>query len=168
MKQAAKTTLSNTGLAAARGLTEAWNQALVAHDWTTLLLMCTDDVVFQPPGEPPVSGAAARHWLKAMPAVQAITWEIDFAEAGGNLAVLRGPVEMTLDRDGRTTEFRGKYCHNLRKERDGVWRFSCLTWNSNQHSGREERGPLDESSDEQARPSEHYGGTTAILRLRLP
>ena len=55
------TGLTADDLLAIRGTFEAWRDACVRSDWDALLGMCTDDIVFLPPGESTVEGAGEIH-----------------------------------------------------------------------------------------------------------
>ena len=63
--------------AAIRGTIEPWCKACLDRDWDGLLGMCTDDVVFAPPGEPRVSGNGLRAWLEAYPVMKALDFTFD-------------------------------------------------------------------------------------------
>jgi len=41
---------------AVQEMIEPWTQACIRRDWDSLLSMCTDDVVFMPPGAPAATG----------------------------------------------------------------------------------------------------------------
>jgi uncharacterized protein (TIGR02246 family) len=122
-------TLSEADLELFRALRGPWNRAWLERDWDAMLDLCTDDMVFMPPGEQPVSGEGLRPWCDAFPTMKSIDWEIEHAEMAGDLAVLRGPVTLVLEKDGETINFNGKYCDVLRRGEDGTWRFACIIWN---------------------------------------
>ena len=118
--------------AAVRRLIEPWNQACMGRDWDALLSMCTEDIVFMPPGSPAVSGAAIRPWLDSFPNVTAMSWDVEDLDSNGDLAFARGPVRQTFEIDGDVVELDGKYCDVLRRSSDGNWRFALIIWNPNQ------------------------------------
>jgi ketosteroid isomerase-like protein len=125
------TGLTADDVIAIRALVEPWTTACVKRDWDSLLDMCTDDVVFQPPNEPIVEGAAARSWLDRFPTIKAMAWDIEHVEGAGQLAWARGWVRMTLEVSGQQVGFDGKYTDLFRKGSDGTWRFALVVWNSN-------------------------------------
>ena len=122
-------TLSEAELEVFQSLSGPWNGACISRDWDALLELCTDDIVFMPPGESSVSGEGLRPWLDAFPSIKSIEWEIESADMSGDLAVIRGPISQVLEKDGATIDFSGKYCDVLRKGDDGKWRFACVIWN---------------------------------------
>lgn len=121
--------LSEKDIASIRSTIEPWTRACLEADWDTLLEMCTDDIVFMPPGEPAVQGPAVRSWLEEFPPIREMAWDIDHAEGKGDLAVLRGWVEQTLVESGEEVQIRGKYTDLLRREPDGTWRYALVIWN---------------------------------------
>jgi ketosteroid isomerase-like protein len=118
-------------MAAVQDIIEPWNQACLSRDWDSLLSMCTDDIVFMPPGAPPVSGDAVRPWLDEFPTIKAMSWEVTSLEGAEDLAFLRGPVRQTLEVDGEIQEVDGKYCDLMRRGDDGRWRFAVIIWSDN-------------------------------------
>ena len=121
--------LDEAGLGVFQSLAGPWNRACIDRDWDALLELCTDDVVFMPPGESSVSGKGLRAWLDASPPIKSMNWEIENADMAGELAVLRGPLTQALEMDGAIVDVRIKYCDVLRRGKDGKWRFACVIWN---------------------------------------
>ena len=122
---------NSDALTAAQNIIEPWNRACIDRDWDAALSMCTEDMVFMPPGAPPVSGEAIRPWLDALPVIRAMDWSIDDLKESGDIAYLRGPVRQTFEIEGQTEEFDGKYCDVMVRGTDGQWRFSLIIWNTN-------------------------------------
>lgn len=118
-------------MAAVQNLIHPWNQAILDRDWDELLSMCTDDIVFMPHGEPPVSGDAVRPWLEAFPTVTAMSWDVADLEAAEDIGFVRGSVQQTLEMEEGVYEVDGKYCDLVRREADGQWRFAVIIWNEN-------------------------------------
>lgn len=110
---------------------EPWTQACLNRDWDALLSMCNDDIVFMPPGGPPVAGEAVRPWLEALPVFRTMEWSVDDLHEHGDVAYLRGPVRQLFEIDDQVEEFDGKYCDVMVKGADGQWRFSVVIWNAN-------------------------------------
>ena len=118
--------------AAIRAFIEIWSQAAIDRDWDTILGMCTDDVVFSPPGEPKVSGAEVRPWLEAYPIIKEFNWGFDEIEVSGDLAVGVGWGKMTVEIEGQEASINIKLADTFRRGDDGSWRFSHLIWNENE------------------------------------
>ena len=58
-------------------LVAPWVQACLDRDWDALLALCTDDVVFAPPGEPSVSGEESlKTWLDDFPVMTAFEFSL--------------------------------------------------------------------------------------------
>jgi ketosteroid isomerase-like protein len=108
-----------------------FTKAAIDRDWNALLDLCTDDVMFMPPGGPAVQGDAVRPWLDAFPVMKTFEWSIDHVDTDGDLAVIRGPVAETLVIDGEDVHIDAKYVDVLRRGGDGRWRFAAIIWNSN-------------------------------------
>ncbi len=124
--------LGEADLAAIIEMIEPWNKAVVDRNYEALMELCSDDVVFQPPGESAKLGNDFREWFEAFPTIRSMSWEVTHAEGEGNLAVIMGPVEEVIEQDGEIINFRGKFCDALRKCDDGKWRVASVTWNSNE------------------------------------
>ena len=123
---------TSSATSAIAALIQPWTGACLARDWDALLALCTDDIVFSPPNEPAVEGAAARPWLEKFPSIKSMGWDIDHLEAVGDLAWLRGWVKMTIDVAGQTIAFDGKYTDVARRDADGTWRMALVMWSSNE------------------------------------
>ncbi len=127
-------TLTATHTSAANAIQELiqpWTSACLQRDWDALLSMCTDDIVFMPPGAPAVTGETVRPWLDTFPTIKAMSWEVEHVEATEEWAFVRGPVAQMLAIDGKEILFDGKYCDLVRRGNDGVWRFAVIIWNAN-------------------------------------
>jgi ketosteroid isomerase-like protein len=123
--------MEDRDVSAIEGMIEPWTQACLNGDWDALLGMCTEDIVFMPPGEPSVSGDAVRPWLGGL-VIRSMSWSIDQVEVRGDVAYLRGPVAEVLEIDGQEERFNGKYSDLMRRGEDGAWRFSVIMWNSDE------------------------------------
>ncbi len=121
--------------AAIRAFIAPWSQAAVDRDWDAMLAMCTDDVVFSPPGEPKVSGAGLRPWLEAYPMIKAFDWGFDDIEISGDLAIGVGWGNMTVEIEGEEASMIIKFADTFRRGDDGSWRFSHVIWNQNEPAG---------------------------------
>ena len=84
-------------------LVAPWVQACLDRDWDALLALCTDDVVFAPPGEPSISGEESlKTWLDAFPVMTAFEFSFDqsLALLSLDLPPDRYPVSFLLLRRG--------------------------------------------------------------------
>ena len=118
-------------VAAIHELIEPWNAACIQRDWTKLLSMCTDDMIFMPPDGPSAKGKELMPWLEALPNIKAMWWNIEQIVGNSNAASVRGQVRQKLEIEGVEEKFEGKYTDVLRKGSDGAWRFASIIWNSN-------------------------------------
>jgi ketosteroid isomerase-like protein len=109
-----------------------WTRACVERDWDALLEMCDADSVFMPPGAPAVRGAAVRPWLDTFPTIKDMSWSARHIEEDGDIAWFHGPVEQTLEIDGREVRFVGKFTCVMRKDDERGWLRSMVIWNSNE------------------------------------
>jgi ketosteroid isomerase-like protein len=107
-----------------------WSRACIERDWDTLLEMCTEDVVFLPPGGEPVSGPALMPWLEEFPPIRSMDWSLAEAHQNGDLATIRGPVEQVLVLEGREVTLTGNYVDVLRRGDGRSWRFQWIIWNA--------------------------------------
>jgi ketosteroid isomerase-like protein len=124
--------ISPADVKAINDMIEPWNSACIHRDWTKLLSMCTDKMVFMPPDGPSVKGSELKSWLDTLPNIKEMWWNIEQIEGGGDTAYVRGLVKETLEADGVEEKFVGKYTDLLRKGSDGTCRFESIMWNSNQ------------------------------------
>ena len=115
---------------AIRGTVQPWIKASLERDWDGLLSMCTDDVVFSPPGEPAVSGRGLRQWLEAFPAMNAFEWDFDRIDVSGDLATGVGRGAWTFDINGQRVSATFKFVDVVRKAADGKWKYAHVIWNT--------------------------------------
>ncbi len=107
-----------------------WAKACLDRDWDALLSMCTDDVVFAPPGEPSVSGNKIRPWLETFPVVKEFKFDFDRVDVNGDLATGVGHGTWTLDINGQNVSVPFKFADVFRRRPDGSWRYAHVIWNS--------------------------------------
>jgi ketosteroid isomerase-like protein len=108
-----------------------WSNACIDRDWDALLAMCTADMVFSPPSEPKVTGDAVRAWLEGYPIMKTLVFDFDRLEISGDLAVANGSGRMVIEVDGQEDSMIFEFTDTLRKNRDGTWLYSSVTFNSN-------------------------------------
>ena len=92
--------------------------------------MCTNDVVFSPPGEPSVSGNRLRPWPSAFPVMKEFKWDFDRIEVNGDLATGVGRGIWTLDISGQPVSATFKFADILRRGPDGNWKYAHVIWNT--------------------------------------
>lgn len=112
-----------------RATVATWIKACLDRDWDALLEMCTDDVVFAPPGEPGVAGSEVRAWLEAFPVMKEFSWDFDRIEVSGALATGVGRGTWTLDLEGQEVSMSFKFADVFRKAEDGTWLYAHVIWN---------------------------------------
>jgi uncharacterized protein (TIGR02246 family) len=118
------------GQAAIRKLNERWSAAVRAKDVTGLTGMVTDDVVFLPPGFPPIRGKQAVQEMYATFFAQFAeveqTVSIEEIEAAGDWAFAWGSEKLVLTPKGggAAVQMEGKGMTILRRDADGSWRFA--------------------------------------------
>jgi len=115
--------------AAIRATIEPWRKACLDRNWDDLLALCTDDIVFAPPGEPYVAGGNVRSWLEAFPVMKAFDFTFDRIDVGGDHAAATGSGTWTLEVDGQEVSARFKFADLFRRGSDGVWRYAHVIYN---------------------------------------
>ena len=116
--------------AAIRASIVPWTKACLDRDWDGLLAMCTEDVVFAPPGEPSVSGKKLRSWLEAFPVMKVFKFTFDRVDISGDLASGVGGGTWTLNVGGQDVTASFKFVDVFRRGPDGSWRYAHVIWNS--------------------------------------
>jgi uncharacterized protein (TIGR02246 family) len=125
-----------TDRAKVEGATAALHQALRANDLETLMSYVAEDVVFMPPGEPPVRGRdAVRTWMRAFLAqyqTSALTLADRDVMVGSGWAVELGTFEWRLQpaAGGSPVTDRGNYMQVWKEQPDKTWRFAREVYNS--------------------------------------
>jgi len=111
---------------AIRDVVETWMRASTSGDFSTVLGLMTDDVVFMVPGRPPFGKeafAAASDGMKGVTLEG--TSEIQEIQVLGDWAYLRNRIEMTMTPESGAPIRRSGYTLSiLRKESDGRWRLA--------------------------------------------
>ena len=109
-----------------------WIQAGLDRDWDAMLAMCTEDIVFSPPGGPKVTGDAVRPWLEDYPVIRAFTFDFDRIEVSGDLAAANGSGSMTLEVEGQEVSLEIEFTDVFRKDERGTWLYSSVIFNNNE------------------------------------
>ena len=115
--------------AAIRASISPWRKACLDRNWDALLAMCTDDVVFAPPGESQVSGGKIRPWLEAFPVIKAFDFRFDRIDVSGDLATAIGGGTWTIVVNGQDESASFKFADIFRRASDGSWRYAHVIWN---------------------------------------
>ena len=115
-----------------RTLIAPWVDACLARDWDALFDICTEDVFFDPPGAPRVSGPDLRTFLDGFPVMSEFSFDFDNIQIDGNIAIGHGSGAMTVDMDGEDVAISFKFADHFRRGEDGTWRYSSVIWNDNE------------------------------------
>lgn len=105
-----------------------WTEAVNARDVDRHLELVTEDVVWLPPGRPPVSGKAGLAGL-LRPVFEGFDLRFEITEPevrmAGDWAVERGRFRTDLESraDGESGRHDGRYLVLWRRAGDGVWRI---------------------------------------------
>lgn len=118
-------------LAELRATVKSWTDARFVRDWDAVMTLCTDDVVFSPPGEPRVTGAAIRPWLEHLPAVDSLEMTVEHADVVGDRATAIGSGGWSAQIEGQTLSMEFKYMATFKKRGADGWAFSHVIWNMN-------------------------------------
>ena len=114
-------------------LVAPWVQACLDRDWDALLALCTDDVVFAPPGELSVSGEESlKTWLDAFPVMTEFEFSFDQIDESDDLAVGFGTGSMTVEMGDDTASMTIKFADVFHRQADGGWLYSHVIWNGNE------------------------------------
>ena len=118
---------------------EAATVALGRGDLHGIMGSYADDVISLPPNQPALFGkdAVRSMWEDLLTdfAVE-VSVSVDEVEVAGQWAFERGTFDMKLSprAGGSPIEDSGKYLDILRKQPDGSWKYSRVSWNSSQPS----------------------------------
>jgi ketosteroid isomerase-like protein len=116
--------LSETDLAAIRGVLEQDAAAVRRSDWDAAARLFTVDAVRFPPHQPPIRGRAAMlAWLATFPTVQDFEITADEIVGGDDFAFVRGRYRLVAAAASGSAPMsdRGHYMGLLRKQPDGSW-----------------------------------------------
>ena len=116
--------------------TTAFHQALRTNDLEKVMSYVADDVLFMPPGEPPVRGRdAMRRWMTSFLAqyrTSSLTLANREVRVGNGWAVELGTYEWSLQpvAGGSAVVDRGNYMQVWTGSGNGTWRFAREVYNS--------------------------------------
>ena len=115
---------------------EQWTTALLARDWSQLLAMCADDVVYMPADHPVLRGhAALRAWLDQFPRMLKFSQPLGTVEGQGTLAISQSTFAVAVDNGGTPVENTGKVLCGWQKEASGRWLVKSVCWNWDRPAG---------------------------------
>ena len=116
-------------VAAIRATIVPWTKAALERNWDVLIAMCTDDVVFAPPGEPKVTRANLKSWLEAFPVLKVFETVFDKVEVNGSLGTAAGHGNWVVEVNGQQLAANFKFADIFRKQADGRWLYAHVIWN---------------------------------------
>jgi ketosteroid isomerase-like protein len=110
-----------------------FDKAVVAADWPTVVSTYAEDGELLPPNRPVVQGRAAMQKLfEEWPKITEFSESVTEIEGEGDLAYGRGTYAMTMMPPGAKAPVKdsGKTLAIWRKQPDGSWRVTKVSWNS--------------------------------------
>jgi uncharacterized protein (TIGR02246 family) len=124
--------------AAIRAASAAWSQAATAKDLDKAVSFYADDALILPEKAPAVRGQEniRKNWapLLALPG-PGLSWQTSALQVArsGELAYETGTYNfVTTDKNGKSTDNKGKYLVIWKKPSDGTWKVAVDTDNSDQ------------------------------------
>ena len=124
--------LSDTDRNAIRDQVPSFDKSVLAADWPAVVSVYTEDGILMPPHAPEVEGRAAmRKFFEAFPKITEFKQSVTEIEGGGDLVYIRGTYEMTMIPPGAKSpqKDKGKVLAVWRKQPDGSWLVSRVSWN---------------------------------------
>jgi uncharacterized protein (TIGR02246 family) len=116
-----------------RAMVADFDKAVLAADWPKVVSFYSEDGMLLPPNGPAVQGRAAmQKFFEGWPRIMEIKQSIPEIEGNSDLASVRGTYDMTMIPPGAKAPLRdkGKSLAIWRREADGSWRVSRVSWNS--------------------------------------
>ena len=126
--------LSEEDVAAIRGASQAWAEALKADDDAAAVAFATEDAVLMPPNMPAFQGRPAlEEFLAGFTVTESSETRLEI-EGRGDLAFERAAYVVSFVPEGQTepTAYPGKYLKIWRKQADGTWLMAVDIWNHDQ------------------------------------
>ena len=115
-------------------LVQEYAETVSSGDLTSWTKVLTEDVVFQPPDLPQVSGkSAVAAWAKESwfdPFDMNLSLQFEEVEVLGSWAFGRGrfTLGLTSTGGGSSTEANGKFLNIFRREPDGSWKYAINSY----------------------------------------
>lgn len=110
-----------------------FDKAVRAADWPAVVLFYSEEGMLLPPNAPVVQGREAmQKFFEGWPKITEFKESVTEIEGYGDLASMRGTYEMTMTPPGVTAPLKdtGKSLAVWRKQPDGSWLVSRVSWNS--------------------------------------
>jgi uncharacterized protein (TIGR02246 family) len=110
-----------------------FDKAVRAADWPAVVSFYAEDGMLLPPNAPVVQGRQAmQRFFEEWPKITEFKESVTEIEGYGDLASMRGTYEMTMTPPGATAPLKdtGKSLAVWRKQPDGSWLVSRVSWNS--------------------------------------
>ena len=126
--------LTDEDVEANRIMTAEFAKAATAMDWIAVANFYAEDAIVMPPNQPIIQGRDAIYSSKlAYPPVLGFNAQVEDVYGYGDLAVVRGTYEITLQPEGVPDPIKdtGKWIEIRRKQQDGSWLIEIDIWNSN-------------------------------------
>jgi ketosteroid isomerase-like protein len=125
------TTLTTDDRNVIQRFTEAeWTTGMLTRDWSQILAMCADDIVYMPADHPVVRGhAALRAWLEQFPPIVRFSQPLGALEGQGDLAISHATFAVTVDIAGTPLENTGKVLCAWQRGASGQWLVKSVCWN---------------------------------------
>lgn len=117
---------------AIRDRVPSFDKSVLAADWPAVISVYTEDGILMPPNAPAVQGRAAmRKFFEGFPKITEFKQSVVEIEGGGDLVYVRGTYEMTMIPPGAKSpqKDKGKVLAVWRKQPDGSWLVSRVSWN---------------------------------------
>jgi uncharacterized protein (TIGR02246 family) len=131
--------LTDADRSAIRTRIAAFDKVMVAADVPAIVSAYTDDAVLFPPNAPMVRGRAAiQKFFEGFPKITRFEQNVVEIEGRGDLAYPWGTFETTMLPPGAKgpAQDKGKVLSVWRKQGDGSWLASRVSWNSDLTPGR--------------------------------
>jgi uncharacterized protein (TIGR02246 family) len=131
--------LTDADRTAIRARIEDFDKAMVAADVPAVVSAYTEDAVLFPPNAPMVRGRAAiQKFFERSPKITRFEQNVVEIEGRGDLAYPWGTFETTMLPPGAKgpAQDKGKVLSVWRKQGDGSWLASRVSWNSDLTPGR--------------------------------
>ena len=132
--QPAPATFSEKEVTDVKAVVDRWVNDFLTNKRDDVANIITADMVLLPPNAAPLVGHdAAMAYLKAYPPITKLTVTKDEVVGHGDVAYVRGTyaIDVMLPGTGAAHE-QGTYLQIHRKQTDGTWPYSRLTWHSSE------------------------------------
>jgi ketosteroid isomerase-like protein len=110
----------------------SFDKAVLAADWPSVVAFYAEDGILLPPNAPMVEGRVAmQKFFEGFPKITEFKQSVAEVEGDVDLVYTRGTYEMTMTPPGaKPQKDRGKVLGVWKKQGDGSWVVSRVSWNS--------------------------------------